>query len=559
MRWSTTDFFAALAHATAGQMRGELENQQRQQLQQQQRFDQQLGLAKLMQGEQERADANTRAVVPLLESGQPQADALGSLFNRPSPFAGLRSSPLVQQRPDLAAQLPPAPTPRGLPGGMASIGTGQTIPRPAQQPLPPRGFRGPGGAVLTTKGVSKEQMAALRNQLAEASKGLEDYAPAATDPADQARITGLLQSIRGLDTSTAEGYAEGRRLASEAGLFAKYGRAAAQRLEAAKLRETADQEAAVGKEIRAHLAELNPLSITPAGVRGLYKNWKGKDYSHLIKDVPDAQLPLGDARLWDRRGQITGQLASQVNVDPKTQGVLLSELRMINKRLGIEEEPVPASIQKRPPPAEEVAAEKRRAAEELRRVEDEKRRAAAEKRAAARHLLEMAKIRKETEKKTEQFTRVQLEKLEAAEQDLARARVDRKSAGVDPARVDLSSPRPENPRMAARWDMAQREVEAEMRLYHTRKALGLNPTLPNQSMWRMKKPPAAKPPPPPESPAARLFRGAVEGVKGLVAGDQPVTRERRAKIIQDLRRLDPTVTQAEINAELRRRNLLPAR
>src|SRR6185295_20234949 len=124
--------------------------------------------------------------------------------------------------------------------------------------------------------------------------------------------------------------------------------------------------------------------ITPAGVKALYANWKGKDYSYLIKDVPDEQLRLGDSKLWDRRGQITGQLASQVNVDAKTQNILLSELRMINKRLGIEEEPVPTTIQKRALTPEEAAAERRKAAEELRRIEDEKRRSFQEKAAAER-------------------------------------------------------------------------------------------------------------------------------------------------------------------------------
>ena len=65
----------------------------------------------------------------------------------------------------------------------------------------------------------------------------------------------------------------------------------------------------------------------------------------------------------------------------------------------------------------------------------------------------------------------------------------------------------------------------------------------------------------------KLIQGTIKGVTRMVTGEaakaapkaEAVPRERRAKIIQDLRRLDPTLTQAEINAELRRRNMLPAR
>jgi hypothetical protein len=338
--------------------------------------------------------------------------------------------------------------------------TGQQIPRqPTQQPLAKGEFVGPGGVRLKTRGVSKEQMAALKTQLADASKGLEDYAPAATDPADQAKITGLIQSIRELDTSTPEGYAEGRRLASEAGLYAKYGRVASQNLTERKVKVKSDEEAAVHKGVKTDLADQNPLSITPALVRGLYANRNGKDYSYLIKDTPDEQLKLGDARLWDRLGQITGQLSSMVNVDKGTQSILLSERKRILKHLGMEDEPVPPMIGKRAPTPEEVAAEKRRVEGEKRAATAEQRaadaaaRAAAEEaRKAAKFPVEMAKLRADTDKlrreaagKTGDLSKLeqgQLATLRGAE-SAARSEMDRqaKSMGVYMDEFNFDNPK----------------------------------------------------------------------------------------------------------------------
>lgn len=566
MRVSLEAFLQGMTAATTGQIAGHLAGQQQADARDQQQFAQALQLAQLGGQEQDRRNALLTSQLPNL-TPESQGRALTDLAAQPSALAPLANHPYIQRHPEYQSyfgqqQQPPAAA--GAPGGFMGAAAGQPIPAVVTPAAPGGRNFAVGGKTYELKGVSKEQMAALSKQLSEATKGLEDYAPAATDPAERAKITGLLQSIRGLDMSTAEGYAEGRRLASEAGLYATYGRQAAQNAAERKKQQTADEEAAVGKEIRAHLAEQNPLAITPAAVRALYANWKGKDYSHLIKDVPDDQLQLGNGRLWDRRAQITGQLASQVNVDEKTQNILLSELRMINKRLGIENEPVPTKIEKRGLTPEEAAAERRRVEEEKRQAEEERRKAEKFPVEMEKLRAELDRIKKERNTKADKFSDAQKAKLDAAETAYAQTRVDVKNAGVSPSRVDLNQP-PRNGREQAQQDLVRRMLAAEKRLYHTHQGLGLNPQAPDQSMWYRSKPAAAPPSAPPESPVKRVIRSTVKRVTDMVTGAQKaaaadaIPRERRAKIIQDLRHLDPTVTQAEINAELRRRNMLPAR
>lgn len=533
IRFNLTDFTEGLTQAATGLIAGEMQAQEINRQRQAEQYSQLLQAVNANRQADEAYRSRVLGQIPNLDPGSQQA-ALDIGLQRPDYNAPLRQSPYVQQRPELR----------------------QIYDQP-QQPAAP---------TLKPRGISKEAVGARQREMARLGKALADRMPHITDPKELGEAQGVAATLATLDVTTPEGFREAVSWMQRASALEKLGGIAEQKRKDTEAERKRDEEAAVGKEIRAYLAEQNPLSITPAGVKALYANWKGKDYSYLLQGVPESQLQLGDARLWDRRGQITGQLASQVNVDEKTQNILLSELKLINKRLGIEEEPVPPKITPRQPTPREAAEEARKAAEEARRQAEEGRKQEAERRAKERHEQEMKKLRLENEKKLKgaggKFTDVQKAQLDSAGDALVRARTDVKNAGVSPTRVDLSSPRPSNPRQGAAWDMAQRLVEAEMRLYHTEKALGLNPKLPSVSMWAQKKPGAPAAPPEREPWGKRIFREAKEWVtrqgEAAQASDAgTISRERRAKIIQDLKRAG--ATDKEINAELRERKLLPAR
>lgn len=191
MRIDLQAFVEGALHTATGMLQGQMAGQQLAQQQQEAQFNQQLNLAKLMQSGQEQQDANTRAGLPYLEPDS-VAGALGTLANRPSPYAGLRSSRLVQGRPDLQAMLPPQPAPQGAPGGMFGAMAGQRIPQPA--PLGERQFRGPGGGTLTVKGVAKGEPEALSRAFEGASKAFAEV-DLSDDPTLKAQVAQAMVSF----------------------------------------------------------------------------------------------------------------------------------------------------------------------------------------------------------------------------------------------------------------------------------------------------------------------------------------------------------------------------
>ena len=259
-------FLEAGAEAGIGLLQGRMAGEETMRQRQQQEYTQLLQAAQMAQKQYETEQADIFRALPYAEA-EGQATLLGQAFRTRDPLAALRESSWVKRYPDLMRAYGPQPS--RVQGVLAQQkpagGAGVTA------PLGEREFAGPGGVPPRVSGLTKSEAEKIRNEFASLEKTFTELPD---DPDLRARINTLRQSFP-TQIKTPEDARQARNVLFQ---LHQERQGASRLLATAKTKEEKDVHAA----IREHVKGMNPWQVTPDLVRSFYKNFSGKDYSHLI-------------------------------------------------------------------------------------------------------------------------------------------------------------------------------------------------------------------------------------------------------------------------------------
>lgn len=284
------------------------------------------------------------------------------------------------------------------------------------------------------------------------------------------------------------------------------------------------EEGEAVRRIHQTLGDMDPVRITPEIVRGLYDRAK---IGYLVEGLPDAALNLGGAAVRKAYDGAIGRLAGWVNIDPRGQQLLLSEIAGYAKVLGIDPD-IPESIQRQMSEADRLRVQKLK--QDITYAKSAEGRAQnEERRRQQRHEAEMQEAKRKREAELGKLNEDEEKALQGAKEKLNRARNDltngMRNWTVFPADIDFRDEKSwsDDDRAYIRAQKAIWRAEDELHAVHQR--LKIQAPAPDTSTrWPTKKKEAPKvePPPPPGGmeKVRKAVTGAVDTLRTAVTGVQ---------------------------------------